>query len=383
MHALVISVTTALALWWLARSLGLWIWFLPVPLLSPYFWFYSRVLWDNPFLLPLGALALAGYAAFLATRSPAGLRVSWGALLAIPLVHLMGVALVLPLVAHMLIVHWRDLWRHRWSLATMVGVALFVAGPYWRYLLGPWPSSPPGDGSAAGWLFPLVGARTLTSGGIDYFYGSQPVSERLFTVTASVSAIAYGLVWSGIALAVFAAGRAALLKMWTPRAHIASIAVGVLPTQSIIDGISSRYQHTYYQNGTWIVTVLLAWLAVDTVSAFRRVGRPASGLATAALAGALALAVAGLAIGLRQSGGTREVYGPTLANQLEVARALGGYDPASNIEINVSMWERFPHTPAVLRELSQRRQAGLPQRRLLVRYASADPASRVIELVER
>ena len=69
LHTLLMAATTASALWWLSRSLRLWVWFAPVPLLSPYFWFYARVLWDNPFLIPLGALAIAGYAAHLNSGS--------------------------------------------------------------------------------------------------------------------------------------------------------------------------------------------------------------------------------------------------------------------------------------------------------------------------
>ena len=111
LHILLISVVTAGALWWLSRSLGLWVWFAPLPLLSPYYWFYARVLWDNPFLFPLGGLALAGYAAYLNSGSPAGLRVSCAAMLTVPLVHLMGVSLIAPLAAHMLIVRWRAVWE--------------------------------------------------------------------------------------------------------------------------------------------------------------------------------------------------------------------------------------------------------------------------------
>ena len=58
LHAVVVAAATAFALWSLSRSLSLWPWFVPVPLLSPYFWFYTRVLWDNPLLIPLGALAI-------------------------------------------------------------------------------------------------------------------------------------------------------------------------------------------------------------------------------------------------------------------------------------------------------------------------------------
>ena len=101
LHTMLIVSATAFSLWWLSRSLGLWVWFAPVPLLSPYFWFDARVLGDNPFLIPLGALSIAGYAAHLHSGSKAGLRVSLAAMAAVPLVHLSGLALVVPLAVHM------------------------------------------------------------------------------------------------------------------------------------------------------------------------------------------------------------------------------------------------------------------------------------------
>ena len=139
LHALLLSVATAAALWWLSRSLRLWVWFAPLPLLSPYFWFYARVLWDNPFLIPLGALAMAGYAAHLESGSSAGLRVSIAALLMIPLVHLMGIALVVPLAAHMLLVRGRALWAHKFSIGAIVAASLLLARSYWIYLVTPHP----------------------------------------------------------------------------------------------------------------------------------------------------------------------------------------------------------------------------------------------------
>jgi hypothetical protein len=383
LHAALMSAVTAGSLWWLARSLGLWIWFLPVPLLSPYFWFYARVLWDNTFLLPLSALTVAGYAAFLATGSSMGLRVSWAGLLLIPLVHLMGLALVIPLAAHMLLCHWRALWQHKWSLAAMATAAVFAAEPYREYLLAPRPASPPGDGSLAGWLFPLLGGRLLSAGGLDYFFGPALVDGPLFAAAASLSAVAYGLVWAGLIVAVLTIIAAVRRRTWSPTTHVAAIALGALACQSAADGISSRFQHPHYQNGTWIVFVLLAWLTVDALAARGGAARRGAQLVTGALVGALVLASGALAIDLRRHGGTREVYGATLANQLQVASALARYDPDSNVQIRVAMWERFPHTPAILREFLRHRYVHGPRRDLLVRYASANEASGVIELVER
>ena len=129
--------------------------------------------------------------------------------------------------------------------------------------------------------------------------------------------------------------------------------------------------------------MVLTWYAIDAVARWRTAGERTAGALTMGLGGALALSVIALAVQLHRTGGTREVYGPTLANQLQVARAMAAYDAGSEIEIQVSMWERFPHAPAVLRELSRRRQVQLRRRPLLVRYASDTAASGVIELVER
>ncbi|MGE3178275.1 MAG: hypothetical protein AB7O32_12480 [Vicinamibacterales bacterium] len=383
LHAVILSAATAGALWWLGRSLDLPAWFVPVPLLSPYFWFYSRVLWDNPVLLPLGALAVAGYAAFLKRGSPAGLRASWAALLLIPLVHLMGLALAAPLAAHMAAFNARALWRHKWSLAIVSIAVVAASAPYCLYLLGPRPDTPPGGGGAEGWLFPLFGGRLLSATGLAYFYGAAPVAGPLFAVTSAVTMLAYVLVWAGLGLALAGCLMGGRPRRWSPRAHVGAVAVAALGCQSVIDGISGRFQHPHYQNGTWIVFVLLAWLAIDALAS--RAGWPRRGavLLTGVLAASLLISVAALALDLHRHGGTREVYGPTLANQLRVARALAGYDPSSDLQIRVSMWERFPHAPAILRDLSRPRLARLPRRDLLVRYASGDTASGFIELVER
>jgi hypothetical protein len=51
--------------------------------------------------------------------------------------------------------------------------------------------------------------------------------------------------------------------------------------------------------------------------------------------------------------------------------------------VHVNMWNRFPHTLAILRQLNVSRRMDLPRRTLELRYASDDPASGAIEIVER
>ena len=131
-----------------------------------YLWFYARVLWDNPFLIPLGALAMAGYAAHLRSGSTAGVYVTVGALLMMPLVHLMSLALVLPLSAHLVAFRWRSLWRHRFGIAA-IGTCVLIAGwPYWRYLLSARSAGASAASDPSGWFFPLFGGRLLSARGL-------------------------------------------------------------------------------------------------------------------------------------------------------------------------------------------------------------------------
>ena len=228
----------------------------------------------------------------------------------------------------------------------------------------------------------MAGPRLLSATGLEYFYGPGPVNGVVIRTAAVVSCLAYALVWGGIGVALFYLVRALRSRAWSPRAHVAAILIGTLLLQSVIDGVSAKYQHPHYQNATWISFVLLGWLAVD-VAARRRTTRWAAIVGTGLLAGSLLAAVGALLVGLHRSSGTREVYGPTLANQQRVARALARYAPASDVQCRVIMWERFPHTLAILRQLNAGRRADLPQRTLEVRYVSEDPSSGAIEMVER
>ena len=383
LHVLLMSAVTAAALWWLGRSLRLWIWFAPVPLLSPYYWFYARVLWDNPFLLPLGTVAFAGYAAFLQSGSRAGLRISIAAMLGIPLVHLMGIALVVPLAAHMILIRPRALWADRYALAALGGAAAWVAWPYWTYLAGPRLPTPAVGPALEGWLFPLSSGRLLSARGLEYFYGPGPVSGRVFEVAGAISWIGYGLVWCGVVLAITLVVRAWRRHEWTARTHLAAIATGSLVCQSVLHGLTAKFEHPHYHNGTWISLVVLSWLTVDWLAAGPRAARMAGWVTTAALAASLLTAVGTLALCLHRSQGTRDVYGPTLANQQRVARELAHYAPDSDVEVHVNMWERFPHTLATLRALNRRAEGTQRRQAIELRYVSPDPASGAIELAVR
>jgi hypothetical protein len=382
LHAALITVATAAGLWWLSRSLGLWPWFAAVPLLSPYSWFYARVLWDNPFLIPLGTLAVAGYAATLATGSAWGLRLTVAAAIAMLLVHLMSLSLIVPLGIHLLAIRRRALWTHRLSVAAIIIVAGIAAWPYWQTLADRGDPATLGP-RVSGLLFPLFGAQLLSAHGLDYFFGREPVEGWLLNAAAAVSSIAYVALWTGIAVAAWWVARAIRSRDWTPRTHLAAILLAALACQGVMSAVSGKFDHPQYHNGTWIALTLLSWFAVDAAMKQRSAVRWSGLAATALLAGALLVSVTTVAMRLHRTRGTREVYGPTLANQQHVARTLARYAAESRVTAHVDLYTRYPHTLAVLRELNPGSGRDRPQRALEIRYASDDHASGAIEVVAR
>ena len=200
-------------------------------------------------------------------------------------------------------------------------------------------------------------------------------------VAATVSWLGYALVWCGLGVGVWTL-RAVRGREWTPRDHIAAILVASIGCQVVLDGFTGRFRHPHYENATWIAFVLFAWFAVDA-AAIGRVGRRLAGAATALLSLALATAVAILVVRLHETQGTRDIYGPTLANQQRVARELARYSSSSPLSSEIRLYESYPNTLAMLRQLNPPPNVALPERQIQLRYASADPAVGAIELVAR
>ena len=117
-------------MWLMAESLSLWKFFIPITLASPYFWYFSRHMWDNSFLIPLSVIALGSYAWFLSRNSRAALFLSFTAAVSLPLIHFMALPLSVILLCHMIIFSRKALWSLRFYL---VGFVMLVLVSHWSY----------------------------------------------------------------------------------------------------------------------------------------------------------------------------------------------------------------------------------------------------------
>src|SRR5262249_53377726 len=148
------TALTGLSLAWLSRTAKLWPWFAAVVMLSPYLWYYSRVLWDNSFCIPVAGLAFAAYVAFLDRERLSSFALVIASLWVLTLTHLMSVALTLPIALHMAIARRRALWRYKWTAIAISAVAIGVTYSYWAYLFAA-PGEAAKGPSTEAWLFPL------------------------------------------------------------------------------------------------------------------------------------------------------------------------------------------------------------------------------------
>lgn len=384
LHAILLAGGTAVALFWLARTLRLWPWFTLLLALSPYLWFYNRLLWDNSFNIPLCALAVAAYCAFLRRGTAAPLLVALACALLAPVVHPMGLALTAPIVLHLVVLERKRAWRHRWQLLALLAVVVALCWDYGKVV---WAQVREGGLTTGrkglapnGFAFPLLGPRLLSALGLDYFFGPEWGRSPLLTAARAASSLAFVFSWAGIVLAVRRVRSAVRARRAELLDHAAGIALGILAAQVLLDGAARIWVHPHYFNATWIAFALFAWLTVDKL-----VGRERLRVAVAIYGASVALSTVALIAIVHGKGGTRGVhYGPTLRNQMEIAAEVDRYPPGTAITTDVPHYVLFPHALEVLRRLTTALPGAPPAARgLVIRYRSPDPRDGRVEVVAR
>ena len=339
--------TTAIALLWLTASLGWSPWLAVLPLLSPFTWFYGRLLWDNTFALPVESLLAAGYAAHLAGRR--GLTVAMAAAAALPLIHPMTLPLVAAFAGHALWRLWPAVLR-RWPSLVVIGVLVIVTGgPYLLALTDAHPrraaTGPSPDGydplpRPAAFAYPLLAGRLLS--GYRFFDARGPEhgweTTPLGTAARDASAVAFPLVWLGVIVIGCTCLRrpaAGLLQQpWTdpieqtgslkrrlprigPPPTVAVLCLVTLALQSLIDGLLRVAPYPHYFCGTWVAAVVLLWSGLRTLGRWALPIGIAYGLS-------LAIATAAFAVDIHRNHGGPVWHGPTLGAQEKAPGAHPG-----------------------------------------------------------
>lgn len=347
--------------------------------LSPYLWFYSRDLWDNSFAVPFSAMLLAAYAAYCDTDR---LRFLAGTGLLATLcltTHLMTAPLVAAVLVHFVVSHRGRLVGSRrfllWASAIGTG-SLVLALPYLLRLPAAsaatnllWTPSP------SSLAFAFDGFRIFTLVGFDYFIGDWEaggVGPALRIVSGFSYVVgAYGLYLLNRELrrdGVWTAGRAsstgtdasgpaveehsAELGAGPPSGSVslAGVVALTLVFWVILANGTRLVGHPHYYNGVWIVFFLLWWMGMSALA--RRVWACRVWYVQVA---AMALFLPAMATWLGRNHGTKSLhYGPTLENQMAVARQLDRLGIEGLPPSRAHHPRLFPQAIRVLRRLHAR-----------------------------
>ena len=291
-------------------------------------------------------------------------------------------------------------------LALVLGVpacaVVLLAAPWLSYLLqGLWlrlhgalpvaagPPPPPADllppepavSFFTPLFFPFLGGVQLSGLGLHYFVGEDFwVGRELLWLPMVFSAVAHGLLWLGLCIAV-----QRVRSAWRAGAligrdlHLALICVLTFAVQAVLHIVLRRHTHPHYYNGSWICLVYFVALALSSDAPWpwpKRLWRPGLRIAVGlGLALSLSLVTSDLALRLHATSGTRGLhFGATLGNQIEVARSLARYHPDSPLSVEVLNYRLFPHALSLLRPLcGVPSDPAAPRQPLRLRYRSADP----------
>lgn len=298
-------------------------WRLPLLLLlcSPFFYFYSRNLWDNVFLIPLSALILWFVYRYSRTGAPADAAALCLCFLISLLIHPMSAPLALAFGLWLIFVR-RDLLRKHFIFLTAAAFAcagLFAAFLACHYVPGT-SQTEPGFSLRALCQWTLNPFRGMSFDGFyPYFF---PDAAKLYP----------GLVVSGRILAVlslvfflifFAFGVRHLVKNRTqarvnPAVSAGLFALAAIPVHILLFMFFMKQVYPHYAMSLFIPCTLIASFGVRDLLCLR-----GGGMVVRTYFCTMFLGVLCTICLLERNGGTMGLeYGPMLKNQLAVVRDI-------------------------------------------------------------
>jgi hypothetical protein len=258
----------------------------------------------------------------------------------------------------------------RWKLAAALGITVAaLLTPYALSALREVDGAPgsPMESPWKGFVFPLMGGRLFSGLGFGYFLGMGWPWPRWARALSYLSAAAIPLVWFGIL-------RTLLKKR---RSELDVLALSVVGLQCLVYGFARVYGHPHYLGPAWLLSLYFLWSGLTALGEWTA---PAGAVYGGALAGLLLFTMHDV----HARGGTRGLhYGPTLANQLEVARALDNFKPGP-IDMEARHYELFPQALSTIMDLYDLKgnKDEQPQKLAIV-YLHPDGADGWIRLVQR
>jgi hypothetical protein len=326
---------------------------------SPFLYLYSRMFWDNSYLIPYSAILFWGAAEFFENQSKKGFL-------------LITVAGTLSFNTHLMVC--RDLFslflvccvfRKKWLLENLkfaiivLTSATLITTPYFLQLLQPHHSSASHTLSFSGGFLHLVLSPLYFSFTTFFHYFFPRIWEAMGLSKITIGIVYCGLILSAIPLFYFGVGVISSFKEigakfgkknitrppnWTTF-DLLTLWAGLEALLSLgVFGIFGLHAHPHYHNSNWIFPLFFIWLGLHKIE--KKYPR----LLLKSLVSGLTINAIFLWVFVwqvhKRGGNLEEHFGLTLNNQIQVASQMPRHGQWIS---QVSLLKQFPDTIDVLK----------------------------------
>jgi hypothetical protein len=339
-------------------------------LLSPLIYFYTRSLWDNVFLIPISAIYCSAIIGYLTKRrgSDFALAIASGWLLFN--IHLMSLIILVPgVIALNLVCLTKD--KHRIATFFLIQAVFgLLSIPYLKILLLAKTLNPYGRPQWFAILgSPVLGARLF--GYLGFFEYFTPNFFASLTNVARVGVLIL-FILSSLGPVCFLLGLKRLLSNQNgfPLA-VRWFFISVL-IMTVLTSLKMRLKaHPHYMNASWVVYFSIFWKVYSD-----EVKKRKSQAVFTVYAASLCLFLCVWIAYIEKNSGDRGLhFGPTLKNQIEIARQLPKLNPSDKLTIVVEHFSDFPQRLTVLANIYGMAAEPSKQKRLI--YSKAAPSAEI------
>jgi hypothetical protein len=310
---------------------------------SPYLWFYSRMIWDNSLNIALIGLALSYYLEFYKSNRLRPLAFSLLLMNLSIQIHLMSLCILIPVIFHMMLRKREALYRSKKTVFALLILNIAILSPYLSYLVPQYLSLAHKSTSRPfkSFYLPMLGSRIFTTFDFSYFLGRKwqltfPVELLRYVVVALNS-----ITWLAYFLSIRTIFKSAKDRLVEP---FLELSLFIIIFQMILYYTQGTYGHPHYYVISWIPHLILIVNAIESLKS-----KTLGNLYMFSSICSLMIIVVHVHYNM---GSRSHRYGPTLENQIAVAKKLVVLNP-KEMQLSSFHAKTYPTTLLFLRDLEK------------------------------
>lgn len=330
--------------------------------LSPYLFIYSRMLWDNPFLISLTAIAFASYLIFYQDKKILFFYLSILFFSLSLLTHLMVIPLCLAISTHFLLFGMKDLSKKWFIVISGFVLAAVLLSPYLSYVVKNRADVIREVASLKSLWFPFYGVKIYSFVDFEYFFGKRWEklvfdSPVLFQVLRSTKAFWYLFLlvipigWFQIIKNVFKASDRNSIHF-----HLSFLSFLTLVFHIFLSLYGGLFKHPHYFNGVWIIHFLCLAYGVQYLFSFKKWG---DRIVYSYLVAMFFMLLGVFRISFVHQGARSTRFGPNLNQQIEIAKKLNEINSSIPVEYKTYHFQLSDRSIEILRKLAPANEINL------------------------